>query len=89
MPSSTNGSHLQRCDATAALASARQPGFLSTNVQRKAALWGHEDWQQRLLEMVTAYLPESFTGEITVNCSAGIAVDLTLGKIRVKLATAS
>lgn len=45
--------------------------------------WGHEKWQQELLEAITAIIPENLTCEITVNCSAGIAVDLSLGKIRV------
>ena len=46
--------------------------------------WGHEAWQQELMELVTGSIPASFTGELVINVSAGIAVDMTVGKIRVR-----
>jgi len=49
----------------------------------ESARWGHEEWQQHLMEVVTSILPENFTGEIVLNASAGIVVNLELGKVRV------
>ena len=61
------------------MAASQQP-----RVERvESARWGHEDWQQKLMEVATSIIPENFTGEIVLNASAGIVVNLELGKVRV------